>query len=115
LINKILVIQGDPIDLICQQWTNRRKVTIMKKWGDLQLGFWQFAAQHISIGVSAIGQVALSCNGCNSPYVKLYTYATCVIQLHQYQNNYCVTLMRLVYNCHGNVMLFVIFHQSIKI
>jgi hypothetical protein len=38
-------------------------------------------------------------------YVKLYTYATHATQLELCRNNCNVTLMQLVCNYHGNIML----------
>jgi hypothetical protein len=94
----------------------------MKKWGDLQmalqLGFWITMTMCNSYQLNIVLRVwmlssSMSSNRCNSPYVKLYTYTTCATQLQLSRNNYCVILLQLICNYHGNVML-ILFHQSIK-
>jgi hypothetical protein len=42
---------------------------------------------------------------CNSLYVKPYAYATCASHLQLCGNNYYVSLMQLISNYHGNIMM----------
>jgi hypothetical protein len=53
----------------------------------------------------------MSCNECNSLYMKLYTYVT---QLQLCMSNYNAILMQLVYNHHGDVMLTLLFIDPSK-
>jgi hypothetical protein len=87
----------------------------MKKWGDLQLALqlivWvvinicnhlQF---NVFLGAWCYWTNCMNSNGCNSPHVKPYTYATCATQLQLCKNNYCVTLMQLICKYHVNIMV----------
>jgi len=59
----------------------------------------------------------MSYNGCNSLYVKLYTYAihaTHVIQSQLCKNNYCAILMQLVCNYNGNIIFMLLFIDPSK-
>jgi hypothetical protein len=53
-------------------------------------------------------------NGCNSLYVKLYTYATHAIQLQLCTNNYHAILMQLVCNYNGKIIFMLPFIDPSK-
>jgi hypothetical protein len=46
-----------------------------------------------------------SCNKCNSLYVEPCAYTTCASHLQLCGNNYYASLMQLICNYHGNVMM----------
>jgi hypothetical protein len=83
----------------------------------LQLGFWivmTFCNSKYFYRCKYYWTSHMNCNGCNSPYVKSHTYASCATQLQLFRNNYCATLMQLVCNYHGNVMLMLLFINPSK-
>jgi hypothetical protein len=53
-------------------------------------------------------------NGCNSLYVKLYTYVTHAIQLQLCRNNYYAILMQLACNYNGNIIFMLPFIDPSK-
>jgi hypothetical protein len=97
----------------------------MKKWSDLQIPLqlsfklqWPFATHCNSMYFYKCGcyeSNCMSCNECNSSYVKLNTYAIHVTQLQLCKNNCYVTSMSLICNYHGNVVMMsiLIIYQSL--
>jgi hypothetical protein len=91
----------------------------MKKWGDLHLTLQLNIRIAMTICISFTTHYNLvyfyghecyltsctSCNRCNSPYMKPYTYAIRTTHSQSCKNNYFVTLIQLICNYHGNVML----------
>ncbi len=63
------------------------------------------AIQHISMSECYQISCIIYNIECNLSYVKSCTYATLATQLQLWRNNYYVTLMQLVCNYYGNVML----------
>jgi hypothetical protein len=91
----------------------------MKKWGDLhltlQLNIWiamticNSFTTHCNLvyfyGHECYSTSCTNYNRYNSSYMKPYTYAICITHLQLCRNNYCVTLIQLICNYRGNVML----------
>jgi hypothetical protein len=67
------------------------------KWfTTLQLGFWvvmTFCNSTYFNECECYHTSCMSCNKCNSPYMKPYKYTTCATQLQLCKNNYYAILM----------------------
>jgi hypothetical protein len=65
------------------------------------------AIQHIFMS-ECYWTSCMSCNKCNSLYVKPYAYVTCASHLQPCGNNCYANLMQLICNYHGNVIMMFI-------
>jgi len=102
-----------------QKCLNSNVLTLRKKWGNLQL------ALQLGFSITMIIWNSLQLNAFLGAWMhelqrmqltihEMYTYATCATQLQLCKINYYATLMSLLFNYHGYIMLTLLFINPSK-